>query len=122
MTVARAWSWRALLPSALMGLVLCIASARASAVAPPASKTVPIVITGIAFAVPEATAIVGDTVTWTNKDVVDHTATARHGEWRVEIKAGKSASLVMKQAGSFDYYCEFHPNMTAHLLVKKADR
>ena len=86
----------------------------------PSGKTIPVVIEGLAFAPADVTGQVGDTVAWTNKDVVDHTATAQHGEWRVDIKAGKTATLVLKTAGSFDYYCEFHPTMTAHLTVKPA--
>jgi len=117
MSVARAWSRRALLAAALGGLGLWSVSARA---ATSAGKTVPIVIDGATFAPGDVTAQVGDTVSWTNKDVVDHTATAAHDEWRVLVKAGKTATLVLKKAGSFDYSCEFHPTMTGHLLVKPA--
>jgi plastocyanin len=120
MTLARAWSRRALLLAALGVLGWGAVSARAATWAAPAGKTVAVVIDGAAFAPRDVTAQVGDTVAWTNKDVVDHTATAQHGEWRVDIKAGKTATLVLKKAGSFDYYCEFHPNMTAHLTVKPA--
>jgi plastocyanin len=118
MTTARAWSRRALLSAALAVAGWGAVSARTATVAARAGKTVPVVIDGLAFAPTDVTAQVGDTVAWTNKDVVDHTATAQHGEWRVDIKAGKTATLVVKKAGSFDYYCEFHPTMTAHLTVK----
>jgi plastocyanin len=132
MTVLRAWSRRALLAAALGGLGLWSVSARAATPAAnataagtkaanaAASHTVPIVIEGAAFAPSDVTAYVGDTISWTNKDVVDHTATATHGEWRVLVKAGKTATLVLKKAGSVDYDCEFHPTMTGHLLVKPA--
>jgi plastocyanin len=134
MAVVRAWSRRALLAAALGGLGLWSVSARAATSAgptapasqrearegtgKPASKTVSIVIDGAVFAPDVVTAQVGDTVSWTNKDIVDHTATATHDEWQVLVKAGKSATLVLKKAGSFDYYCEFHPTMTGRLVVK----
>jgi len=89
-------------------------------IATAANKTVPIVIDGATFSPADVTANVGDTVEWTNKDIVDHSATAQHGEWHVLIKAGKTGTLAVKKAGSFDYYCEFHPNMTGHLVVKPA--
>lgn len=112
----RARPARMLLTAALISLGGWSATARASAPAAPAK--IAITISGAAFAPGDATAHVGDTVTWTNQDVVDHTATAKNGDWRVVVTAGKSASLVVKKAGSVDYYCEYHPNMTARLVVK----
>lgn len=120
MTLARAWSRRALLTVALATVGVGFVSARAATLSA-AGKTIAIVIDGAAFAPTDVTAHVGDSVVWTNKDVVDHTATAQHGEWRVVIKAGKTGTLVMKKAGSFDYYCEFHPTMTGHVMVKPAN-
>jgi plastocyanin len=95
-------------------------SATGCAPGPAARAPIEITINGAAFAVGDVTAHVGDTVTWTNKDVVDHTATARNGDWRVVIEAGKAASVVMKKAGVVDYYCEYHPNMTGRVTVTPA--
>jgi plastocyanin len=64
-----------------------------------------------------ASAKVGDTIEWINKDVVAHTATARNGDWDVTIAPKKSVNLVLKKAGTIDYYCRFHPNMKATLTV-----
>lgn len=60
---------------------------------------------------------VGDTIEWVNKDAFAHTATARNGDWDVMLPPKKSGSLVLKKAGTFDYYCRFHPNMKATLTV-----
>ncbi len=59
---------------------------------------------------------VGDTVEWENKDVVAHTATVR-GDWDVMIPAKKTASLVLTKPGDVEYYCRFHPNMTARIVI-----
>jgi plastocyanin len=65
----------------------------------------------------EVSAKVGDTIEWVNKDVFAHTATARNGDWDVMLPPKKSGSLVLKKAGTFEYYCRFHPNMKAVLTV-----
>src|SRR5512142_1208027 len=65
----------------------------------------------------EVSAKVGDTIEWVNKDPFAHTATAKNGEWDVMLPPNKSGSLVLKKAGTFEYYCRFHPNMKATLTV-----
>jgi plastocyanin len=51
----------------------------------------------------EIQAKVGDTIEWINKDIVAHTATLR-GDWDLMALPGKTARLVVKKAGSFDYF------------------
>jgi plastocyanin len=65
----------------------------------------------------EMSAKVGDTVEWVNKDVLAHTATARNGDFDVMLPPNKTGSFVLKKAGSVEYYCRFHPNMTATLKI-----
>jgi plastocyanin len=65
----------------------------------------------------EVSAKVGDTVEWVNNDAFAHTATARNGDWDVMLPPKKSGTLVLKKAGTFEYYCRFHPNMKATLTV-----
>ena len=65
----------------------------------------------------EASAKVGDTIEWINKDVLAHTATAKNGDWDVMIGPNKTGRVVLKKAGTVDYYCKFHPNMTGRLTV-----
>ena len=90
-----------------------------SAVAAPPT-TVTVVIDQVAFRETSVSAHVGDTIEWINKDVVDHTATAKSGAFNVVIPAGKKARVTLKQAGEVQYYCEYHPNMTAKVVVTKA--
>jgi plastocyanin len=85
-----------------------------------APATIRVTIDQVAFRETTVTARVGDTIEWTNKDVVDHTATATNGAFNVEIPAGKKARVVLKQTGEVQYYCQYHPNMTAKVVVTKA--
>jgi plastocyanin len=48
---------------------------------------------------------------------VAHTATATGGAFDVMIPAGATHRLLLKEAGSFPYYCRFHPNMKGELTV-----
>ena len=60
----------------------------------------------------------GDTIEWVNKDPFDHTSTSRTGLWDVLIPAGKKMRVVMKKAGTLEYYCKLHPNMSGTLVVR----
>src|SRR4051812_33533295 len=81
------------------------------------AATIQITMENLVIAPAETTAKVGDTVEWINKDVLAHTATARNGDWDVMIPAKKNGTVVLKKAGTVEYYCRFHPNMKATLTV-----
>jgi plastocyanin len=81
------------------------------------AATIQISMENLVIAPAEATAKIGDTIEWINKDVFTHTATARNGDWDVTIPPKKTVTLVLKKAGAVDYYCRFHPNMKAILAV-----
>ena len=81
------------------------------------AATIQISVENLVFAPAEASAKVGDTIEWINKDVFAHTATARNGDWDVTIPPKKTVTSVLKKAGTLDYYCRFHPNMKATLVV-----
>jgi plastocyanin len=82
------------------------------------AATIQISVENLVFAPAEASAKVGDTIEWINKDVFAHTATARNGDWDVTIPPKKTVTSVLKKAGTLDYYCRFHPNMKATLVVR----
>ena len=84
---------------------------------PAQAATIQITITKLVFDPVTVEAKVGDTIEWINKDVIAHTATARNGDWNVMIGPNKTARLVLKKAGSVDYYCRFHPNMKGKLSI-----
>ena len=103
----------------LPGRTLLIATTlMLGAIAVPAhAATIQIVMENLAMSPPEATAKVGDTIEWINKDVLAHTATARNGDFDVTTPPKKTVTSVLKKAGTVDYYCRFHPNMKAVLTI-----
>ncbi|WP_412774766.1 cupredoxin domain-containing protein [Nitrobacter sp.] len=84
---------------------------------PARAATIQISMQDLEFVPAAASAKVGDTVEWVNKDIFVHTATARNGDWDVTLPPKKTVRLVLKKAGTIDYFCRFHPNMKATLTV-----
>ena len=80
--------------------------------------TIQITMEDLVISPAEASAKIGDTIELINKDVFAHTATARNGEWDVTLPSNKTLTSVLKKAGTIDYYCRFHPNMKATLVVE----
>ena len=83
---------------------------------PAHAETIQVTIDKLVYSPVEIKAKVDDTIEWINKDIVAHTATVR-GDWDVTIAANSSASLVLKKAGTVDYYCRFHPNMKGRITI-----
>jgi plastocyanin len=81
------------------------------------AETIQVTIDKLVYAPTEVTAKVGDTIEWVNKDILAHTATATNKDWDVMIASKQTGRLVLKKAGSFDYFCKFHPNMTGRVTV-----
>ena len=46
-----------------------------------------------------------------------HTATARNGDFDVNMPPKKTVTSMLKKAGTVEYYCRFHPNMKAVLTI-----
>ena len=88
------------------------------AAAPPA-KVVQVVIDKATFGDPPSGVLVGDTIEWVNKDIFDHTATSKLGGWDVVVPSGKKVRIVMKTAGTFEYFCRYHPNMVGRIVAAK---
>ena len=100
------------------GWTLPIAAALVLGASIPArAATIEITMENLVIAPAEASAKVGDTVEWVNKDILAHTATARNGDWDVMLPPKKTGTLVLKKPGTVEYYCRFHPNMKAMLNV-----
>lgn len=82
------------------------------------AQTVDISISGSAFSSTSVTVNVGDTIRWTNNDSFSHTASEENGVFNTgTLSAGETVSITMTQAGSFDYFCVFHPGMMGTIIV-----
>jgi plastocyanin len=78
-------------------------------------------IAGFAFSPQSITVAVGDTVTWSNADAQNHTATADDASFDTgAIAGGTSKSVTFETAGTFGYHCKIHPAMTATIVVQAA--
>jgi plastocyanin len=99
--------------------LLSIAAIMLVSIAVPArAATVRISMENLEISPAEVSAKVGDTIEWINRDVFAHTATAKNGDFDVNLPAKKSATFVVKKAGTVDYYCRYHPNMKATLKIE----
>lgn len=96
------------------------ASAAAGPCAPSdATGTVSVTMADFAFNPNTVTVKVGDTITWTNTDSVQHTGTIKSNESCTTPALAKDASagITFSQAGSYDFFCKIHPQMTGKIEV-----
>ncbi|MGK5698284.1 cupredoxin domain-containing protein, partial [Streptomyces sp. URMC 128] len=66
---------------------------------------------------------VGQTVPWTNHDSVPHTVTTTKAPVKFDsgtLEKGDSWSYTFTKAGTYEYYCAVHPDMTASVKVVEA--
>ncbi|HEX5929410.1 MAG TPA: cupredoxin domain-containing protein [Solirubrobacterales bacterium] len=60
----------------------------------------------------------GGKVIWQNEDAAPHTATADDGSFDTgTIEQGRIGSETFKDAGTFPYFCEIHPDMRGTVEV-----
>ena len=60
----------------------------------------------------------GDTVIWTNRDIVPHTVTAQDGSWDSgEIAAGETWTMIITDDFAGSYFCVYHPGMQSKVEV-----
>jgi LPXTG-motif cell wall-anchored protein len=96
----------------------------ASAPRATAAADTSVTIRDFEFAPASVTVDVGDTVTWTNEGPTPHTATADDGSSFDTglLEAGESRSHTFEQAGTFQYFCQPHPNMRGTVTVRAASQ
>ena len=110
---------RRLLVRGALGGTLAILASGVGSVALAADHGVD--IASFAFSPGSVTIAVGDTVTWTNGDPQNHTATADDSSWDTStIANGASKSITFGTAGTFGYHCAIHPAMTGTVVVAAA--
>src|SRR5918994_4917716 len=84
-----------------------------------AATTHAVDIVDFAFSPAILTISAGDTVTWTNRDAVAHTATG-DGFDSGDLAQGGSYSVTFAAPGTYDYLCTPHPTMTGRIVVQAA--
>lgn len=83
-------------------------------------KTVEIAIQNFAFSPQIININAGDSVRWTNRDSAPHTATSTGGPVSFNtgrLDQGQSNIVQFSTPGTYTYKCEFHPSMTATIIV-----
>ena len=112
----------ALATTLLTGLlgVLGIGPALAS---PAAAHAHTVVIKQYAYSPAAVTIEVGDTVTWTNEDSVEHDVMVTRGPESFRspmLGKGESWRHTFRTAGTYSYLCSVHPDMVASVTVRPA--
>ena len=97
--------------------------AHAASAAAPATGTVHVInIVDFRFEPEELTVAPGDHITWRNRDVVPHTATASDKSWDSgNLNRDEEWSMVAPAAGVLDYICTYHPSMKGRITISEAD-
>jgi plastocyanin len=76
-------------------------------------------LTNFAFVPAALDVAAGDTLVFTNADVVPHTTTAQDGAWDSKaIEAGATWRVVARTPGRHVYDCTFHPTMKGTVTVR----
>lgn len=92
---------------------------------PPATgEEVEVLMVDVAFEPEEVTVAAGTTVTWINEDAVQHTVTAGTrgdptGMFDETVAGGGSFSFTFEEAGTYEYFCSFHPGMSGVIIVEE---
>jgi plastocyanin len=77
------------------------------------------VLTVTAYVPNPITVSVGTVITWTNNDTVPHTVSSQNNLWDSgSINPGATYSRTFDTAGSFPYYCAYHPRMVGTIIVQ----
>lgn len=87
-----------------------------------APKTHQVEIRAMQFVPAELTVAVGDTIVWTNHDVMPHTVTSEAASTVTfdsqSIESKQVWSYTVTTAGELPYVCTFHPTMRGKLVTR----
>ena len=107
----------------LAALALVVAGLAAGAAAAPSfavdsGRTRSVDIPGTFFSPDVQTVLVGDTVTWTNRDQMTHTVTADEDEFDSDrLEPGATFSFTFTKPGVYRYHCTIHRFMHGEIRV-----
>lgn len=80
-------------------------------------------IEGLAFNPPILTVPLNTTVTWRNRDGIEHTVTSDDELFDSGvIRDNGTFSTTFTMAGTFNYYCSLHTEMTGKIIVQAAEK
>jgi YVTN family beta-propeller protein len=83
-----------------------------------ASGKAKVSIASFAFGPQSITVRKGDSITWSNDDGAPHTVTFKDGSADSKsISPGKTFTRAFDRAGTYEYFCAFHPFMTGRVVV-----
>lgn len=100
-------------------IALAIPSMATVAMADGHAKKHTVQIKGFAFEPAEITVSAGDTIEFINADGAPHTATADNSSFDTgRLSKGEAGAVQFSEAGTFDYFCKFHPGMRAKVIVQ----
>src|SRR3954462_2455804 len=87
----------------------------------PAAAPGAISMKGLRFHPASTTVRVGQKVTWTNDDNVDHNVTSTHGAKFMSRAFGHAHTYAFtpRKPGTVSYVCTLHPGMVAKLVVTR---
>ncbi len=103
----------------LAGAAAILVVPAAAPAASPAAGHAFVTLRDMAFGAPTATLTVGDVLTFSNSDSFRHTATVAD-QFDLDLKPGQSGDVLLKQAGTFEVICRYHPTMKLTLVVRPA--
>jgi amicyanin len=78
-----------------------------------------VTIDNFTFGPKELTVPVGTTVKWVNHDDIPHNVVNKDKVFRSKaLDTDDSYSFTFASAGTYDYFCGLHPQMTGKIIVK----
>ncbi len=84
-----------------------------------AGKSHAVTIEGMKFVPEQLQVAAGDTITWTNRDIVPHTVTSTVSKVESgDLQSGKSWKFTAKTKGEMPYVCRLHPGMKGVVVIK----
>jgi plastocyanin len=99
-----------------LAAAIALAIAAAACGRAPVAHTV--TIEGMKYQPESLTIHVGDSVTWVNRDLFPHTATAKGSFDSSEIPSNASWTYTPTKRASVTYDCTFHPMMKGRLTIQ----
>ena len=117
------------IPTLIAGLTFVACASTAGSDTPPApatsaaaAKSANVTIKGFAFSPATLTVSKGTKVTFDNQDSTTHTITSgasrtKDGKFDTQVSGGTQTEMTFDTAGTFAYFCQFHSNMVATVIV-----